>query len=464
VALAHWLSGSDFGAYRVLWLVAGTAVALLPLSVPTSLFYFGPRSSKDSERARWFTQAGGFMLATGLLAALLVRYAGEFAGLLTQHLWTAAGFVGLWVLGSLLDVIYSSRQRGEDQALINLGFVVLRTGLVLGTAYLTRSFGLVLLVHLIVAAIKAGTCAVLLQDLGARPKLLRDRRSWSEQLRYAVPLGVASGLFVLSSRIDQWLVAARFSVAQYGLYSIAALFVPIQGLVRSTVNAVLLPEINRLHGESDHTLMLQVNNRGNVGVALLMFPILAFLVAAAEPLFELLFPREYADAALILRVYVVRLVLETVEVGTLMMALGQVRYMVVVDAVALLLGLVVSIAGAEWIGLWGTALGNVAAIIGAQLLSYRRCAALLRRPIGRMQPWYELGKILLAALVAGLVSVGIFGALPMPPDSLLHRLSEIVVTALSVAVVYLLVLRMLAVDSAKLLFRWLSSRNESQAG
>src|SRR5262245_33826812 len=68
VLLVRSLSQDAFGDYRLVWLLAGSAVAIFPLYVPQSLFHFLPRGTPD-DRPILAGNAWLFVIISGSLAA-----------------------------------------------------------------------------------------------------------------------------------------------------------------------------------------------------------------------------------------------------------------------------------------------------------------------------------------------------------------------------------------------------------
>lgn len=456
MVLARWLPSGDFGEYRLLWLIAGTAVALLPMAMPGSLSYFVPRS-QGRERGQWFLQAAAFLCGAALVAALAVWAGAPAAGLRLEDRFGVAAFTSAWVFASLLDVMFSARQEGPRQAQVNLVFVVLRLVLILAAAALTRSFAWVLTAHVALAVIKAATCIAVLAKPGfARGAALRDGETWRAQLSYAAPLGLAGGLYMLRTRIDQWLVATLHVAAQFGLYSVAAVFNPVQGLMRTAINSAVLPELNRLHQGGEHERMLQLNNRANMAMALVMAPFIAFVTAAARPLLELLFGPAYGGAAQALQFYMAMLLVETVEMSTVLIAFRQASYMLAVEALLLVAAALASLAGIGLIGLNGAALGALAAALVAAVMTYRRCSHLLERPVRHLQPWRELSKALMVAVAAATAAAAVLAWWPRTDGSFADRALPLCVAALAMAGTYLVLLR--AIGAAPLVTRTFGPR------
>jgi peptidoglycan biosynthesis protein MviN/MurJ (putative lipid II flippase) len=100
----------------------------------------------------------------------------------------------------------------------------------------------------------------------------------------------------------------------------------------------------------------------------------------------------------------VTLLVMSTELATVLMVLEQGRYVAKVNAIALVLGLMVSFAGGKMIGITGVALGATVGEITSRFLNYRYAARLLRIPTSQLQDWGTLARIVLAAIIAGAIS------------------------------------------------------------
>lgn len=405
--LVRALTGMDFGEYRLLWLLVATAVAVLPMAVPNSLFYFLPRSGA-ALRSAYLVQAALFMIGAAVVAMIGTWLWGTVSSHHPSQLNQVTAFVGMWFFASLLDVLFIAQQQGSSQAAINLTFTLLRLVLVTGSALISHSIAGVMIAHLLLGAAKAIVCAAVIWRQAAATGLREMSAARSrEQLGFAAPFGASSGLYLLRGRIDQWLVAALFSAAQFGLYSVAAVFSPIQGLIRSTINNVVLPELSQLQAGDKHESMVALNQRGNLAVALIMFPTLTFLFAMAPQLLTILFTAEFAAAAPVVRTYCVMLLIESIEVTTLLTAYRQGPFLMRLDALLLLISVTVSLIGARWFGMPGAAAGAAVGALLSQIAAFRRCAALTKHAVTQQQDWISLLRILLIATIAALATTAI---------------------------------------------------------
>ena len=69
VILVRSLTAEAFGDYRLVWLLATTALAIFPLFIPGSLFHFLPRASPGS-RAALMGNSLIFVVGAGAVAGL----------------------------------------------------------------------------------------------------------------------------------------------------------------------------------------------------------------------------------------------------------------------------------------------------------------------------------------------------------------------------------------------------------
>jgi O-antigen/teichoic acid export membrane protein len=401
ILLVRLLDETDFGLYRTLWLLAATLPSVLALGVPQSLYYFLPRSDR-ARSSTYVLQATLHMVAAGVVGAGCAALFMWFQGDAHPLGWPSIVFVALWVGASVLDYFYIAQQAIPTQAKINLSFTALRVASVLGAAFVWQAWWPLMIAHVGVVALKAAVCAVAVRRYvgSARP----SRDALREQYRYAVPVGISTTLYLLRARLDQWLVASLFTAAQFGLYSIAAVFGPLQQLTRVTVNQVIQPELSRLQSQQDFVGMRALNRRSNLGVMLLLLPSIAFIAVWAESILSVLFTDRYSGAAPFVRMYLLTMALESVEIAIVLVAMGHGRFVMKVDALVLPIAIGSALFGAKLFGLVGAPAGAVVGAVIAQGLLYRRFAALSGIRVRDSQEWNAMVRILVACGVSAAAS------------------------------------------------------------
>jgi O-antigen/teichoic acid export membrane protein len=420
VLLARSLESADFARYRLLWLVTGTVMAIVTQAMAGSLYYFLPRSA-PRDRRLYVNQAVLYLASAGALAAWAVSGTNPWTPSSVRALdpagWIVPAFVFLWVVGSLLDLIGAAEERIRFQARTVIVLSVLRVAAVGTAVAIGTDFRPVLLALLAHAGVKV---AVLLWYIGRHhglgPPFVR-RDALADQLRQSTPFGVAGTLFGLRGQADQWVANALFDPGRFASLSIAALLSPLVNLCRQSVAQVLLPSVSRLQAAGDVRGMLELNSRGSVMVATIIYPLLAFAFVFADEIVAIVYTTKYGDAAPVIRVYALGLWPLAIELSSLMLLLRQATFSVTLGAVALAASIVISYLSAAAFGLAGAAAGSVAAIYieyGATLV---RIALVTGTPVARLQDWKSLFRLLGCAAFAGTLAwqVARYGAGSAPP-------------------------------------------------
>jgi O-antigen/teichoic acid export membrane protein len=405
VVLVRCLDTTAFGQYRLLWLAAGTMMAVVTMAVPGSLYYFLPRSEGETKRL-YINQAFLFLAAAGLIAGWAVSswnpWLPEKMRDLAQHGAIVPLFVLLWMVASLLDLLPTVEERVVWQTKVTIGLAALRTVTLSLAAILTRELGPVLLVLLAFVAFKV---ALLLGYVaryhGLRGPLVRWR-AFSDQLRYAAPIGAAGALYGLRSQADQWVAAALFSVGMFASFSIATVLGPLVHLCRHSVFHAFLPSVSRLQAAGDIGGMLELNSRANVMAGALVYPLLAFAFVFAEEIVTIIYTDAYMDAVPVMRIFIVGFAALVVELTSILQLQRQGAFTMRVGLVALVLSVALSWCSAHVFGLAGAAAGSVTAIYFDLIATLRQVSLRTGVPLRRLQNWRALGRLmLLAALAAG---------------------------------------------------------------
>ncbi len=409
VVLTRCLDAAAFGEYRLLWLVAGTVVAVATLAMPASLYYYLPRSDVPAKRL-YVNQTLIFLVLAGLVSAWAVSTWNPWLPAklhdLARHEVVLPAFILLWIVASLLDVLPTAEERVKWQAKATVSLAVLRAVSLSLVAVVTHELGPVLLVLLAFVAFKVALLVGYVARFhGLRGPVLR----WSalvDQLQYAAPLGAAGALYGLRTQADQWVVAALFPLGLFASFSIAAVLGPLMNLFRQSVSYAFLPTMSRREATGDTAGLLELNSRGNIMVGALVFPLFAFAFVFADELVTIVYTATYLDAAPVIRVYIVGIAALVVELSSLTMLLRQAVFVMALNAIALILAVALDWYAAVHIGLAGAAVGGVIVIYIDRMATLWRISLLTGVPIRRMQDWKSLALLVCFAALAALLAWG----------------------------------------------------------
>lgn len=402
VVLARCLDTVAFGQYRLVWLAARTAMAAAPLAMPTSLYYFLPRSDRNTRRL-YVNQTLLFLCLTGLVSGWAVSswnpWLPESMYALEQHGALVPLFVLLWVIASLLDMLPAIEERVMWQTKSVVGLALLRTLALAATAIVTRQLEPVLIVLIAFVTFKIGVLVFYIaRHHGLRGPILRWR-AFVDQVKHATPFGAAGALYDLRAQADQWVAAAIFSLELFAAFSVGTVIGMLVSVLRKSVNTAFLPSMSKLQAAGDLRGMLELNSRANAMVGALVCPLAAYAFVFAEEVVTTIYTASYVAAAPVMRVYIVGLLPLVVELASITLLLRQGPFVVGVNAVALVFAVPASWFAAQHFGLAGAAAGSVIAIYLDRFATLRHISRLSGVPMRRLQDWRTLGRLLVYAVI-----------------------------------------------------------------
>jgi O-antigen/teichoic acid export membrane protein len=407
VVLVRFMAPEAFGQYRVLWLVIMTVMVLVPLNMPQTLYYFLPRSDAATKRLHVHMTLL-YLGCAGLVGGLVVS---PWNPLLPSSMLSLSEYgvlipalVVLFALTCLLDILPTVEERVHWQAGITITLSLLRT-LTLGwAAWQTGEVRVLIWLLLALMLFKL----LLLLAYIARTHGLGgswfERRAFAGQFRHAAPLGVSSTLYGLRGQADLWVAASLFPLANFATFSVAAVLGPMVNLFRQSINHVFLPSMSRLHATGNLVGMIELNNRANVMVATLVYPLLVFAFVFAEEIITLVYTQTYIAAAPVMRVYIVGLMVFVVELSSIMMLMREGAFALQLNLIVLAVSIALSWLGAGQFGLAGAAVGSTLMLYVDRYATLRRIATTTGVPLRDLQNWHALAWLLAIAVLAGAIA------------------------------------------------------------
>jgi O-antigen/teichoic acid export membrane protein len=150
--------------------------------------------------------------------------------------------------------------------------------------------------------------------------------------------------------------------------------------------------------------MLELNSRANVLVGGLLYPLLAFAFVFAEEIITVVYTSSYVQAAPVVRVYVIGMLVMAIEIGSVVLLLRQGTYAMCVSAVMLVFSVLVSWSASVEFGLAGAAAGSVAALYIDRAIMLRRVSSQTGIAVRHLQDWRSLAWALVSSSLAGCVA------------------------------------------------------------
>ncbi len=401
LALARAFPQADYGTYKLLVVVSQTLYYVVPFGMAQSLYYFLPRVS---QRRAWLSQTLAYLLLAGLAAALLI-WLGRHAlgrllnndGVATYGLELALYTMGL--VGSMpLEVSHTARGLTRRAAWIYVVSDGLKAAVMTLPAVL--GFGL--------PGVMAGMAAFALLRLAAtwwvllrsEPGPAWDLSGVRDQLRYALPFGLAMAVAIPQQHFHQFVVSSRLDAATFALYAVGVFQLPVIDLVYTPTSEVLMVRIAELEREGRPEAAAAVFREAVGHLARLFVPLSVFLVAVAPEFISALFTTRYLGSVPVFQVVSLSVVLACAPLDGVLRARDETGHILRSYLFKAAVNVPLVLLGVARFGMMGGVLAWLAAEIAGKAARAVRVPRALGVAGRALLPWGELGRTVAAALLA----------------------------------------------------------------
>lgn len=418
LVLVRLFDQATFGTYKQLFLIYATLFGLAQLGVAESLYFFVPK--RPVEAGRHAANAIVTLLLAGVACAAAVTLAAPAIGrwlsnpALAPALPLLGVFLGLMLASALFEIVLVARGRYRTAAWTYAGSDVLRAGFLVLPALLVAGLRGVLLGAVAFAAIRFAVMLVLFVrrlDLKLRPNLAL----WREQWIYTLPFALAVGVEVVQANLHNYVVAARFEPAIFAIYAVGCLQIPLVDVLTTSSANVMMVSMAGDGFDRRAAGALALWHDTMRRLALIILPVVVFLVALAPQLMTVLFTRQYQASVPIFQLWTCTLVLAIPCVDAVLRARAQTRFLLGLNVARLVM--VVALIGwcLDVFGLSGAVLAMLAATAATRAVAIGRIAHLMGVGLSAVLPWRPLAATTACALLAAVPAVWLVREVPMPP-------------------------------------------------
>jgi O-antigen/teichoic acid export membrane protein len=435
--LVRILSQHDFGVYKQVFLFIGTTTSFAAFSVGVSAFYYMPRQPKRGGQIALNILV--YNVIAGLVPLLLLIIYPQFLNLFFRSgdLEPFALMLGIFVVlqlnASLVEMIPTSMQDVRNSTLFVTGTQLFKIAAVVVAALIFRSVRSIVLACMLAAALSV---AILVQYLYKRFGAFWmhfDRKFFIEQLSYAAPLGAYGIVWVFRKDLDNYFVGAMYPPAQYAIYAIGWMEVPLIQLFLESMLSVMVVRISALHQEGRtediRNILASAINR----LASVQFAIYAVLLVAGRDLIVFFYTKAYAASAPIFYVTITLIVLNVFMYDPIVRAYMELRKFILVVRIAVLVLLALILAPViHHYGMIGAAVTAVLGDLTERLIVGRKVCQTIEATWHDVRLLSGVLRVAAVAGVAGLLALVVRNSLVAQP--LLLRLA---LTGISFSVAYL---------------------------
>jgi O-antigen/teichoic acid export membrane protein len=437
IILVRILNQHEFGVYKQVFLFVGTTTNFAAFSVGVSAFYFMPRQPERGGQIALNILV--YNTIVGVIPLLLLIFYPQFLNLFFRggDLEPYALMLGIFVMiqlnASLVEMIPTAMQDVRNSTMFVVSTQLFKiVGIVLAALVL----GSVRSIVLACMAASGLSVVILVGYLYRRfgPFWERfDRHFFFEQLAYALPLGAYGIIWVVRKDLDNYFISAMYSPAQYAIYSIGWLEVPLISLFIDSMLAVMVVRISALHQEGRiEDIRIVLANAIN-RLATVQFAIYAILLVAGRDLIVFFYTKAYAASAPIFYITITLIVLNVFMYDPIVRAYLELRKFILLARIAILIALCIVLAPViRHFGMIGAALTAVLGdLIERLIVGWKVCRTIGVTP----RDFRLLSDVLRVAAVAALAALAGLGVRTAAASQPL--VVRLMLTGASFGVVYL---------------------------
>jgi O-antigen/teichoic acid export membrane protein len=411
--LARWMSKETFGTYTQLQLVVTLLVTVCGLSLPSSLYYFVPKLG-PGRRRELLTNTIIVAAACGLLSAAIMVLAADGVAAMFDNPRLAAIFRMFWLYPVARMFLMLGRPFfiSIDRPVRGGGYLIATIAVEAGILIVLTVAGWPLeriLYYLV--AVECALAMVMVADMarlsgrGGEPSQ-RRRSLLLGQLAYILPVFAATVVGVLGKYFDKLLISTYFEPAEFAVYAVGAMELPVFTVVTISVFNGIMPEMVTHWEKGNMAEALRLWKGAARKCSLVVYPVFAMFLVCAQDVIILLFGAPFREATWPFVIYLLVLPVRMAVYGAFLKAIGQTRAILIGALLAFTTNAIISFAliwlgGGGRLSFLGPSIGTAGSAYVVVVFYLRRMARATGQPVGEVMLWGKLGKILAVSLLCG---------------------------------------------------------------
>jgi O-antigen/teichoic acid export membrane protein len=421
--LARVLTKTEMGTVQQLGLLLTLSTPLLLGGVPASLLYFLPRAASAEQRRVWLFHAYAVLTAFGLAAAtatiLLRQPLAEVMNSpgLESALVAYAPFVAFSFLLTATPNALVATGQAPTAALFQAIGGILTLVPTVGAALISPDATSVALGMSAGAALQTILgVALVRRAIGLSPADATWRLPYARELvSYGLPLALTGLAATLGFQFDRLIVTLHFGAADYAVYALGAIEIPLVVILQQSINSVLLPELSRRYAEGDVQGLTTLWREAARKTGLIMLPMFAFLMAAAEDVIRILYGPGFEGSVEFFRIYLFLIPLRLATYGLITQAIGRTKVNLAASIVMLASNAAIALTLIGPVGLVGAAVAGPASSLIVATFYLTRLRRILAVRISNLLPWGSIAgtAAVSAAATLPVIALNEFGIPPV---------------------------------------------------
>ena len=409
----RFLDQEKVGLYRQSFQVVANMVAILPLGISMSAYYFLSREIEN--RTSTIFNILLFNFTAGALAFFGLYFYPQILGNIfkSEEMTQFAPLIGLviwlFIFSTFLEVVALANREARI-ATVSIILEQFTKTVLMGGAVIM--FGTV--EAFLYAAIIQGVLQTIILMIYLNSRFPRFWKSFRlqffrEHLFYALPFGFSGLLWILQTDIHNYFVGYKFSAAEFAIYAYGCFQLPLIGVLQESTAAVLIPRMSELQSRGEKREMLFLTVRVMEKLALFYFPVYVFLLITAEVIIITLFTRNYLASVPIMMINLTLLPFSVWVIDPMVRAHKELGRVLIISRIFFTIGLVIAL----YFGIQHFDLrGMIIIVVINNILEKITVGLILAGKLGmKWEDWrffQNVGKTALVSMFAGVITLFAF--------------------------------------------------------
>lgn len=401
MVLVRFMTVHEFGRYRQFLLYASVLMTFAALNFRVSLLRFA--AQQPQFRWRYVDQVliltlASSVIAVGCFAGLNQLFPGAFGG---EFMLPIAFYVLFFVNFDFWEQLWLTEGRTGAVFAMSTGRLIARVSVVTVSAALTSDadtviWALVAFEGLRVAT--SGVCWFRRRDTTV-PKV---PGSWSEQLKFSMPVAGASIVMTLNRSMGGLYVSHYLGPVGLAQYAIGTYVQPFVTILRNSMSDVLLPDMSADMARQQNA-PLHKWKAMTVMAAILLVPVAVGLGRFAETFVTTFFSEQYRAAIVVFQIYLLTLIREIIDFPVVLRVLNRTSPVMESNLISMVLNALLLMLLLPKFGIVGSAIAFVLAQTIEGIYLGWRTLRIAEMSLKDMARWADLGKVFLAAAISTVV-------------------------------------------------------------
>lgn len=413
--LVRLLSKEDYGTFQQTQLIATMAGAVLLLGLPSSIYYFY-QQDHDHARTALVQQTIGMLCVSGVVAVVALVLIAPLTGqwmsnpALPVYLPIVAIAAGLSVASEHFVHFMIAQDRYATAVFFETGEAVVRVVVLI--VPLLAGYGLAGVLWSVVAFSLGRFLlrhALLLRGIGWNLIPRKGTLFINDQLAYSIPMCLTSMVGLIGGALDRMIIASNFTPADYAIYTVGAMDIPLDSIFQVAVANVLRASLPSLVRDGRLEEIVRLVRESVRKLSIIMLPSFVFLFGFAQEFISLLFTSSYADSVVVFRIYLWLVPLHMMILSPIPQAFGKTKINLYLVTIVTAIHVVVSFSLLKWVGYLGPAIANIGSTYLLALLYFIIGVRLLRTTPWKLLPVIPFVRVIAASLIGLLVARQVFG-------------------------------------------------------